>query len=440
MRFETLHEWLSWQERLHGREIDLGLTRVRQVLARLASSVPPRFTVVTVAGTNGKGSCIALLESVLLAAGYRVGAYTSPHLLRYNERVRIGGVPASDAMLCRAFERVDQARGNLSLTYFEFGTLAALEVFAASAIEIALLEVGLGGRLDAVNILDADIALITSIAIDHVGWLGNDRESIAREKAGILRRGQPAVVADPEPPASLIEIAGMLGVSLYRLGRDFGFAQGKSAWSWWGPSRHYETLPLLRLQGEIQLGNAAAILMVLRLLERRFPVSKALLEVGLAQAELAGRFQVFPGPVEIILDVAHNPAAAQVLVDNLGQRQCAGKTYAVVGMRADKDVKGTLSALTEVVDGWYLADLEGPRGAKAKRLADTLRSLKCQTPVRLHTSISEALQQALAQSQTGDRVAVFGSFLAVAAILETGLGGYQNPSPIPSSFIGSSVR
>ena len=360
MRFTTLNDWLRWQETLHPRTIELGLERVRTVLRRLRPNAPP-FAVVTVGGTNGKGSSVAFLDAILRAAGHRVGAYVSPHLLRYNERIQVDGAEADDESLCRMFARIDAVRGDVSLTYFEFGTLAALEWFWETGVDVAVLEVGLGGRLDAVNAVDADAALVTSVALDHTDWLGPDRDSIGHEKAGIYRPGRPAVCADPDPPPRLLEHARAIGARLLRVGSDYDFSHAGEIWRWRSDAAWLDDLPLPALAGEHQLGNAAAALMVLTSLSDRLPVDAVAIRAGLTRARLPGRFQIVPGPVEWILDVAHNPAAAAVLANQLKNRTCAGRTWAIMGLLADKDADGVIEALAGVVDEWRPVTLTGAR-------------------------------------------------------------------------------
>ncbi len=416
-RFNTLAGWLAWQETLNPAGIELGLERVRSVLDRLGHADPP-FAVVTVGGTNGKGSSVALLESILLAAGYRVGSYTSPHLLRYNERVRIQGGEVSDARLCAAFDRVDLARGDIPLTYFEFGTLAAIDIFVMEEVlDIVLLEVGLGGRLDAVNVLDSDVALVTSVGIDHQEWLGPDRDAIGREKAGIFRRGRPAVCGDPEPPASLLQHARQLGVTLLRAGQDFDYQAVDGGWRWRGGGRHSGILPLPALKGAYQLQNAAAVLMVVAQLEQRFPVGEEALRRGLERVVLPGRFQVFPGAVTRIFDVGHNPHAAAVLAGALAEHPSAGRTLAVVGMLDGKDHEGVFRLLCSHFDEWYAADLDAPRDAGSRRLSAAIGAICGDSPVRCFTRVASAYRQAMHDARPGDRVVVFGSFYTVAEAL-----------------------
>lgn len=415
MRFPTLDAWLAWQETLHPSAIELGLERPGQVLAALGLT-SPGHTVITVAGTNGKGSSVAMLEGILLAAGYRVGCYTSPHLLRYNERVRIDGEPVSDEALCESFERIDQARGETSLTYFEFGTLAAMDIFARAGLDVAVLEVGMGGRLDAVNLQDADVALVTAIDVDHAAWLGNDREAIGREKAGIFRAQRPAVCSDPNPPASLLQHARELGTDLYLLGKEFRYAASDASWNWQGPTVSYDGLPMPVLRGCFQLQNAAGVVMALTLLEDRLPVSPAQLRQGLQRVSLPGRFQVLPGAVATILDVAHNPQSAEALAANLEAQPVAGRTHAVVGVLADKDLGGVLGPLRDIIDLWYPASLDVPRGADFLTLQHALAEQGLEAE-RGFDSVSEALVAARACARPGDRIVVFGSFYTVAEAL-----------------------
>ncbi len=412
MTFKTLDEWLRWQESLHPSAIDLGLERPGEVWRRMGQSKPAPV-VITVAGTNGKGSSVAMLESILLAAGYRVGCYTSPHLLRYNERIRIDGVEVGDEALCESFERIDQARADISLTYFEFGTLAAVDLFSRANLDVAVLEVGLGGRLDAVNLIDADVALITAIDLDHADWLGNDRETIALEKAGIMRRGLPAVCSDPLPPQSLIEHAAELSASLYCLNRDYRVQKTAEGWSWQFAENAPIALPLPSLRGEFQLQNAAGVLMALQLLQERLPIAPQQLRQGLLEAHLAGRFELTPGDVVEIADVAHNPQSAAALAENLRQIPAEGQTLAVVAMLADKDQQAVVSLMAPVVDQWFVAGLDVPRGGDGTALAAIVESVTGTAPT-LASTVKAALQQARAAAKPGDRIVIFGSFYTVA--------------------------
>lgn len=420
-RFETLTQWLTWQETLHPQAIDLGLERLREVLQRLGWG-QPSAVVITVGGTNGKGSSVAFLEACLQAGGYRVGSYTSPHLLSYNERIRINGVQVADEAICRAFAHIDSARGDISLTYFEFGTLAALEIFRETQVDVMVLEVGLGGRLDAVNVLDADAALITSIDIDHVEWLGPDRESIGHEKAGIYRSGRPAICADPLPPSSLLEHARKINASLYRYGQDYGFNRQADTWTWWDRQSRWESLPLPALIGTHQLENAAGTLMTLATLAERVPLTPEAIRVGLRQAQIGGRFQVVPGSVEWIFDVTHNPHGAAILARCLKERPCFGRTWAVLGMLVDKDIVGVSQALTDLIDHWYVTGLQGPRRCTGEQLAATLKKIGISEVVSAFPGVDEACRAAAQEAAPGDRIVVFGSFYTVAAAQQAGWG------------------
>ncbi|HZO04493.1 MAG TPA: bifunctional tetrahydrofolate synthase/dihydrofolate synthase [Burkholderiales bacterium] len=402
---KTLAEWLAYIERQHPQTIALGLERVAAVLARM--QVRLECPVITVGGTNGKGSTCALLESILRAGGSRTGLYTSPHLVRYNERVRIAGVELDDAALCDAFAAVERARGGVELTYFEFGTLAAFWVFAREKIEAAILEVGLGGRLDAVNVLDADCAVLTSVGIDHIDYLGPDREAIGREKAGIFRAGRPAVIAEPDPPRSVLQAPG----EKLLLGKQFGFTIQDRQWTYWGPKGQRSGLAHPALRGATQLRNAAAALCALDAL--RLPVAMQDVRRGLAEVALPARFQVLPGRPQVILDVAHNVQAAQVLADNLAASGFAPETIAVCGMLRDKDVAGVLRELAPRVTRWHLASLSGPRGTSADELAASLGEAAAEK----FASPVEAFKAAKARAGEGDKIVVFGSFLTVGEVM-----------------------
>jgi dihydrofolate synthase/folylpolyglutamate synthase len=360
--------------------------------------------VITVAGTNGKGSVCAMLEAMLRAGGYRSGLYTSPHLLRYNERVRIGGAEASDEALTASFEAVEAARGETELTYFEYGTLAAFWLFSNQKIEVAILEVGLGGRLDAVNVVDADCAVLTSIGIDHVDYLGSDRESIGREKAGIFRAGRPAVIAEPHPPRSVLEAPG----EKLLLGRDFGYEDQGTQWTYWGPAGRRGGLAPPALRGAPQLRNAAAAICALGTLE--LPLAMQDIRRGLAEVELPARFQVLPGRPQVILDVAHNPQAAAALADNLAASGFAPETIAVCGMLRDKDIEAVLRALKPRITRWHLASLSGARGASAEDLARYVEGERFASP-------AQAFEAALGRAHENDKIVVFGSFLTVGEVM-----------------------
>jgi dihydrofolate synthase/folylpolyglutamate synthase len=408
----SLRNWLDYIERQHPQPIALGLERVLEVKSRLRIRIA--CPIITVGGTNGKGSTCAMLESILQAAGHRTGLYTSPHLLRYNERVRIGGREAEDGALCEAFAAVESARGAVPLTYFEFGTLAALQLFSKASLEAAILEVGLGGRLDAVNVLDADCAVLASIGIDHVEYLGATREDIGREKAGIFRAGGAAVLADAQVPESVLEEAKKKNVKLLIIGRDFGYVNQGTQWAYWGPAGKRSGLAHPALRGAMQLRNASAALAALDALRERLPVAMQDVRRGLAEVTLPGRFQVLPGRPQVILDVAHNPQAAAVLAANLGESGYAPETIAVVGMLKDKDIAGVLRAISPRITKWHLATLPGPRGASAEVLSSVLHDMKIENPITKHDSVAGALAAAKKEAAENDKIVVFGSFLTVA--------------------------
>lgn len=408
----SLAEWLVHLESLHPSEMELGLERIRAVYTALGKPRPaPK--VITIAGTNGKGSSVAFLESILIAAGRRVGSYTSPHLWRYNERVRLNGQPVDDAALCTAFDRVENARDAVSLSYFEFGTLAALDLFARANLDVALLEVGLGGRLDAVNVVDPDIALITSIDLDHVEWLGSDRDAIGREKAGISRATRPLVCADPVPPQGLLQHA--LGTPRWCAGQDFRVVRRKQGrWDFRSPTACWQDLPAPALQGDHQYRNAAGALAALAQLPAALQPDRDAVVQGLEAVRLAGRLDYRPGEIAQVFDVAHNPAGAKVLAAHLATLPAAGTRRTVLGILEDKDADAMIAALLPQTDAWYFADLPGPRGRPAEALAARLRTMHPDAATRLHGHPQQALAHALADSVSGDRVVVTGSFLTVA--------------------------
>ena len=413
-----LSGWLTYIEQQHPQSIALGLERVARVRDAMGLSIA--VPVITVAGTNGKGSTCALLEAILSAAGYRVGLYTSPHLLRYNERVRIGGSEIDDAALASAFARVESARmesaGDVRLTYFEFGTLAAVDLFMRGAVDVLVLEVGMGGRLDAVNAFDADCAIVTRIGLDHMEFLGATREAIGYEKAGIFRASKPAVLADPDPPASVSAHAHSVGAEPLRVGHDFGYRVGRDDWSFWGPAGEKSGLVYPALRGNTQLLNASAALAALDALRARLPVTVQQICHGLASVALHGRFQVLPGPPEVVLDVGHNPQAAAVFADNLSGLGCSRTTWAVFGMLRDKDVAGVVNVLARHVNHWMVCTLPPPRGAAATQLAQVLRRAGVNV-VGEFENPAAAYAAARGEAGESDRILVFGSFYTVADVL-----------------------
>ncbi len=413
---QSVAEWQTYIESLHSRSIDLTLERVREIQRRLGLE-RLAWPVVTVAGTNGKGSTVAMLEAMFAAGGYRVGAYTSPHLIHYNERIRIAGRPIDDALLCDTFALVEDARGDIPLTYFEYGTLAALQVFAAQHLDVTLLEVGLGGRLDAVNVIDADVAVITSVGIDHQDWLGPDREQIGREKAGIFRPGHPAICAETDPPASVRAYAREIGARLVLAGRDFSYALSDGGWTWrWGDKTR-AGLPYPWLRGAAQLANAAAALAVVECLDADLPLTQVQVRAGLENCRLAGRFQTLPGIPRQVLDVAHNPDAARELRENLRAQQVTGKTLAVCAMLADKPIAEVMGILAPIMDGWHFASLDVPRGATAGELKIHAQTAGIEAPMRTHGTVVAAYRAACAAAAPADRIVVFGSFYTVGAIM-----------------------
>ena len=412
---QSLSGWLSYLERIHPSAIDMGLERVARVRDRLG--LTPAFPIIAVAGTNGKGSVCAMIGSMLASAGYRVGVYTSPHLLRYNERVRVLGQDAADEALVTAFARIDQARGDISLTYFEFGTLAALDIFIRERIDIAVLEVGLGGRLDAVNAFDSDCAVVTSVDFDHMEYLGNSRDSIGAEKAGIFRAGRPAICGEADAPAGLLERAQQIGARLHLVGRDFGFNADPNQWQFWSALGKRSALPYPALRGDYQLGNAATALSALEQLRDRLPVDMGAIRRGLLDVMLPGRFQILPGRPMVILDVGHNPHAARALASSLGRLPVGGRTIAVFAMLRDKDIEGVAAALRDEVDEWLVAGLSGPRGAGAERIQQALAAAQVDVPVAKFGTPVDAYQHAVRLAGQNDKILVFGSFYTVAAVL-----------------------
>ncbi|MFM2058108.1 MAG: bifunctional tetrahydrofolate synthase/dihydrofolate synthase [Pseudomonadota bacterium] len=428
----TLNEWLAHCERLHPREIDLTLQRTLKVRDQLGLRF--EVPVFTVAGTNGKGSTCAMLEAILLQAGYRVGVYTSPHLVHFEERLRLNGEIVQAEALLPHFEAVEgarQAAGDIALTYFEFTTLAILHCMAAAPLDAVVLEVGLGGRLDAVNAIDTDCAIITSIDIDHTAFLGPDRESIGREKAGILRAGKPAIIGDPLPPASVIAQAEAIGADLWRFGQDFNYAGDRQQWGWSGRGRRHNALGYPALRGANQLINASGVLAALSAMRDRLPVPAQAVRNGLAMVELPGRFQVVPGQPALVLDVAHNPHAAAALMHNLDQMGYYPRTLAVFGAMADKDLAELVRPLLQLIDVWHCCDLPTARAASAAQLTRTIEQTwaaqvhkpagRAEPQLYQHPDPVAALRQAIGDADPADRILVFGSFYTVGGVLQQGL-------------------
>jgi dihydrofolate synthase/folylpolyglutamate synthase len=418
----TLPAWLALLESRHAEvHIDMGLDRVRAVKERmnLAFTCP----VIMVAGTNGKGSTCAMLESILLQSGYRVGLYIKPHFLDFNERARLNGQMASDEQLIAAFNEVEARRGEIDLTYFEFTTLAIMHLLAGSDIDVAILEVGLGGRLDAVNVIDADVSIVTSIDIDHKDYLGDTREAIGFEKAGIFRAGKPAICSDPLPPATLVAHAEAIGADLWLLGRDFNFQGDQQQWAYGGRIQRRNSLAYPALRGANQLLNASAALAALEALRLVLPVGAQETRTGLALVELPGRFQVLAGRPTTVLDVAHNPHAAAALAQNLGNMGYHRFTYAVFGIMADKDIDAVLAQMMPVIDHWYVAPLPSPRSADAAELAARIEAAKPagvkadEFSVKTFADPAAAFAEATSRAGQDDRIVVFGSFYTVAGVM-----------------------
>ncbi len=426
---QTLDDWLAHCERLHPKHIELGLERVRAVAERMAL----RFDcpVFTVAGTNGKGSTCAMLEAILQQAGFRTGVYTSPHLVRFEERCRIRGEAVDASQLIAACARVEGARGDIALTYFEFTTLAILAVLARAGLDAVILEVGLGGRLDAVNLIDADCAIITSVDIDHAELLGDTREQIGFEKAGILRTGRPAIVSDPMPPQSVIDRAQAIGADLWLAGRDFNYSGDKQQWAWAGRGRRYAGLAYPALRGANQLLNAAGVLAALEAMRARLPVTAQAVRLGLALVELPGRFQVVPGQPALVLDVAHNPHSVAALALNLDAMGFFPTTHAVFGAMADKDLAAMLTRMDPVIDRWYFTDLPLPRAASSAALQAAWQAVsrRRDAAAQVFATPQQALQAAAASATPADRIVVFGSFHTVGGVLQQGTPRLQAGQP-----------
>jgi len=421
-RFNALGDWLSWLETAHGSKIDLGLSRIRAVADRMGL-LDPEFPVITVAGTNGKGSSVAMLESILTAAGHKTGVYTSPHIHRYNERIRVGCAVADDQPIIEAFTAIDAAREDISLSYFEFGTLAALHLFYAAKVDVAILEIGLGGRLDAANIIDADVALITSIDIDHTQWLGDTRELIAVEKAAIARAGKPVICADLNPPKSLQDYLAELGAFYYQSGDEFSLQIHDDCWDWQGMDERWASLPFPALPGVHQIENAAGVIAVCHVLPEAFRPDRQTIENSLRTISLPGRFErMMCGAenqqYEVVFDVAHNPAGINALVETLRNHPVSGQTITLIGMMADKDVSQTLQALDVCTDEWILTSPQGDRALPADELTAALTDILPSVRMATFQQVSQAIDAAQKLAGNGDRLVVTGSFYTVAEARE----------------------
>ncbi len=415
----TLSEWLDWQEQLHLSSIDLGLDRVSEVAGKLNLSTLS-MPVITVAGTNGKGSSVAILDSIYREAAYKTGCYTSPHLVDYNERVCIDGSQATDSDLCEAFEAIDAARGEISLTYFEFGTLAAAYLFQKHEVDVAIFEVGLGGRLDAVNLWDADTALITNIDIDHIDWLGDDREQIGVEKAGIMRKGQTVICGDVNPTASMQSEATRIGANLLQQGKDFSWERDpdESQWTYKtanGPPIHY---PMPALRGQFQLNNASAVITLVKNFQETLPVTDLQTASALEQARVIGRLQKLSDSPDLIVDVAHNQQSAAALGQYLDNNPIQGKTIALFSALIDKDLEGIVAPVSSYFEEWHIVQLEGPRAYDNEQLGRELKDVGIQKPLKYYTNFETALKSVRNELKTQDRVVAFGSFLVVSGVMK----------------------
>ncbi len=431
----TLDDWLAHCERLHPKTVDMTLARVVALRDKLGLSFG-EVPVVMVAGTNGKGSTCAMLEAIALQAGYKVGLYIKPHLVHFQERCRVNGAPVEAESLLPHFEAIEAARGEVPLTYFEFTTLAIMRRLAAEPLDLVILEVGLGGRLDAVNCIDADCAVITSIDLDHTEYLGTDRESIGREKAHIMRKGRAVVVSDPVPPASIAAYAAEIGADLRQLGRDFTYGGDRQQWQWSGRAKRFSGLAYPALRGVNQLLNAAGVLAVFEALHPRLPISAQAVRTGLALVELPGRFQVLPGQPALVLDVAHNPHAVAALAQNLDQMGFFPRTHAVFGAMADKDLAAIFARMAPLVDNWHFTSLQVPRAATAEALAKQFEYLRTtfKTPpnvgIHQHADPLAALGAAAAAADPADRILVFGSFYTVGGVMKNGVPRLSAAKPL----------
>jgi len=415
-RFQSLQDWLSWQEGLHPRVIDLGLERAAGIFKQLNPENNKPLTI-TVAGTNGKGSCIAFLDAIYRAAGYKVGCYTSPHILEYNERIKIDGLSVSDEIICDAFARIDSVRKNVTLSYFEFSTLAALDIFSRSQLDIQLLEVGLGGRLDAVNIVDADMTIVTSICIDHVDWLGETREAIGREKAGIFRPDVPAIIGDPEPPQSLIEVAQEKKSPIYRFGIDFNYQKNVDGWQWSGKEMIKPDLPEPVLKGEHQYRNASSVLMAVSLLQNQLVVSDSAIKKGLTSAELNGRFQLIKGDIPVLLDVAHNPQAVTSLHDYIQENFPDVTIHALFTMMQDKDMAAVIELIKDVIASWTIAAIDNSRVCNDEMIKASFLKNGIDDFSIGFASFKDSLAAVKQKARKGDLILIFGSFFLVSEFL-----------------------
>lgn len=416
VQYKSLDDWLAWQTTLHAREIELGLDRIEKV-AKSLDLVDCPFVVITVAGTNGKGSTVALLSSILHHAGYKVGTYTSPHITRYNERIRIGLRCVEDRELCASFSKINTARKQTSLSFFEFATLAALDIFHQNKVDVAVLEVGLGGRLDATNLVDSDLAFVTSIGLDHTEYLGDTRELIAAEKAGIFRANKPAICGELDPPPQISEIAQKLKTVLYQLNDDFSFEVAKSSWSFSTKGYQLAGLPLPNLSGAVQIRNAANAIMGLHCIRERLPINVEAIKSGLREVTLEGRFQRIIKDCEIILDVAHNYQSAKILSENLAAVPKPSKTIAVFSVLSDKDVDGIIGLMHPYIDDWYISTVKTRRAMGVDDIKQAINKHASDSKIVVFDSVESAYSKAQSDTQEGDRILVFGSIFTVSEVI-----------------------
>lgn len=415
-RFTTLQAWLDWQEQFHPRAIDLGLMRVAQVFKCLYPRYSKPLTII-VGGTNGKGSCIAFLDAIYKAQGYKVGTYTSPHIVRYHERIKINGTPVNDEWICEAFARIETVRNDVSLSYFEFGTLAALDIFSRENVDIQLLEVGLGGRLDAVNIIDADLSIVTSISIDHVDWLGGTREAIGAEKAGIFRTHVPTVIGDPNPPLSILHAAKKMNTPLLHINKAFHYQKTADKWSWTTDEQSYSHLPRPNVAGEHQFNNAATVLMAITQLQPLLPVQLSAIDKGLQHVQLKGRFQLIKSTPPVLLDVGHNPQAVQMLADYLINTFNHQKIHAVFSIMKDKDISRILDIMKTRIDHWFISPLKTPRAMEGSLMKMNFAQKNMHNVRFGFQSFKETLNAAKKNAKKGDLILIFGSFFLVSEYL-----------------------
>jgi len=412
----NLTDWLGYIESIHPSTIDLTLERIKIVIERLNLDIS--FPILTVGGTNGKGSTCSILESIYKEAGYKVACYTSPHFLNFNERIKIQALAVSDEVICEAFSRIESAREGVTLTYFEYGTIAAMIIFSEAHVDVAILEVGLGGRLDAVNVFDADCAIVTTVDLDHMDYLGHTREAIGFEKAGIYRTEKTSICGDFDPPQSLIKHAELIHADLKIIGKDFGYEAHHDSFDFLIDSTFVMNLPLPKLQGDFQLANATNALMAVKAMEDKLPLTEISIQKGIALTLLPGRFQEVKKMPSLIFDVAHNPQAARSLSHNLKTHVVPGKTIAVFSILKDKDIFGVINVLNLDIDDWFIAEIQNERAASIENISNTIQKINLSAHIEAFKNIQEAYQFASKEVTRNDRIIVFGSFFTVADIMK----------------------